>query len=127
VLTRLAFSVDRAQNDIVSVAVVLHQSGFPQIQQGRFFETLLYPVGIIPSLFPMNCQPLVFTGLRLLSLRNGVGLMTEEYDPRIGRQTGNFPQAFLHLDRVGTALNLHDLDPAQKRAEGARSPSQDPV
>lgn len=43
--------MDRAQNDIVSVAVVLHQSGFPQIQHGRFFETLLYPVAIIPDLF----------------------------------------------------------------------------
>ncbi len=31
--------------------MVLHQSDFPQIQHGRFFETLLYPVAIIPDLF----------------------------------------------------------------------------
>jgi hypothetical protein len=28
---------------------VLHQSGFPQILHGRFFETLLYPVAVIFS------------------------------------------------------------------------------
>jgi GH15 family glucan-1,4-alpha-glucosidase len=60
---------------------------------------------------------------KLLSLRNDVGLLAEEYDPRIGRQVGNFPQAFSHLALVGTALNLDDIGPAQKRAEGARPPS----
>jgi len=43
---------------------------------------------------------------RLLSLRNDVGLLSEEYDPRVGRQVGNFPQAFSHLALVNTALNL---------------------
>nr|WP_265519837.1 glycoside hydrolase family 15 protein [Nitratireductor luteus] len=52
---------------------------------------------------------------RLLALRNDVGLLAEEYDPRLRRQVGNFPQAFSHLALVGTALNLHDIGPAQKR------------
>lgn len=43
---------------------------------------------------------------RLLALRNDVGLLAEEYDPRIGRQVGNFPQAFSHVALVDTALNL---------------------
>ena len=43
---------------------------------------------------------------RLLSLRNDVGLLAEEYDTRRGRQVGNFPQALSHLALVGTALNL---------------------
>jgi GH15 family glucan-1,4-alpha-glucosidase len=34
---------------------------------------------------------------RLLSLRNDVGLLAEEYDPSTGRQLGNFPQAFSHV------------------------------
>ncbi len=34
---------------------------------------------------------------RLLALRNDVGLLAEEYDTRVGRQVGNFPQAFSHV------------------------------
>jgi GH15 family glucan-1,4-alpha-glucosidase len=52
---------------------------------------------------------------RLLSLRNDVGLLAEEYDPRACRQVGNFPQAFSHVALIGTALNLHELGPAQRR------------
>ncbi len=37
---------------------------------------------------------------RLLSLRNDVGLLAEEYDVGHGRQMGNFPQAFSHLGLV---------------------------
>ncbi|MFE7318128.1 glycoside hydrolase family 15 protein [Streptomyces sp. NPDC057555] len=45
---------------------------------------------------------------RLLTLRNDVGLLAEEYDPATGRQLGNFPQAFSHVGLVGTAFALHD-------------------
>ena len=43
---------------------------------------------------------------RLLALRNDVGLLSEEYDPRYGRQVGNFPQAFSHVPLIQAALNL---------------------
>jgi GH15 family glucan-1,4-alpha-glucosidase len=43
---------------------------------------------------------------RLLALRNDVGLLSEEYDPRAKRQLGNFPQAFSHVAVIGTAFNL---------------------
>jgi len=46
---------------------------------------------------------------RLLTLRNDVGLLSEEYDPRERRQLGNFPQAFSHLALVNSA---HNLSPA---------------
>jgi GH15 family glucan-1,4-alpha-glucosidase len=45
---------------------------------------------------------------RLLALRNDVGLLAEEYDPRLGRMTGNFPQAFSHVPLVNTARTLTD-------------------
>jgi GH15 family glucan-1,4-alpha-glucosidase len=54
---------------------------------------------------------------RLLSLRNDVGLLAEEYDPHTQRQIGNFPQAFSHLALIGTALSLHDIGPAQQRCD----------
>jgi GH15 family glucan-1,4-alpha-glucosidase len=38
----------------------------------------------------------------LLSLRNDVGLLSDQYEPRTGRLVGNFPQAFSHLALVNT-------------------------
>lgn len=43
---------------------------------------------------------------RLLSLRNDLGLLAEEWDPRLQRQVGNFPQAFSHVPLIDTALRL---------------------
>ncbi|HSZ44698.1 MAG TPA: glycoside hydrolase family 15 protein [Streptosporangiaceae bacterium] len=45
---------------------------------------------------------------RLLGLRSDVGLLSEEYDPRYGRQVGNTPQAFSHVPLIQTALNIDD-------------------
>ena len=42
----------------------------------------------------------------LLSLRNDLGLLSEEYDPPNRRLIGNFPQAFTHVALVNTALRL---------------------
>ncbi len=43
---------------------------------------------------------------RLVSLCNDVGLLSEEYDPALGRLCGNFPQGFSHLALLSTAFNL---------------------
>jgi GH15 family glucan-1,4-alpha-glucosidase len=43
---------------------------------------------------------------RLLSLRNDLGLISEEYDPERKRLVGNFPQAFTHLTLVETGFTL---------------------
>lgn len=48
---------------------------------------------------------------RLLTVRNDVGLLAEEYDPVSGRQLGNFPQAFSHVGLVNTALALSQDEP----------------
>jgi GH15 family glucan-1,4-alpha-glucosidase len=45
---------------------------------------------------------------RLLSLRNDLGLLSEEYDPRYARLVGNFPQAFSHMPLIQSALNLEE-------------------
>jgi GH15 family glucan-1,4-alpha-glucosidase len=44
---------------------------------------------------------------RLLTLRNDVGLLSEEWDPVAGRQLGNTPQAFSHFPLVTSGLQLH--------------------
>jgi len=43
---------------------------------------------------------------RLLSLRNDLGLLSEEYDAVAGRLVGNFPQAFSHVSLVNSAAKL---------------------
>ncbi len=43
---------------------------------------------------------------KLLSLRNDLGLLAEEWDSKLQRQVGNFPQAFSHVPLIDTALRL---------------------
>ena len=57
---------------------------------------------------------------RLLGLRNDVGLLSEEYDPKEHRQLGNFPQAFSHLALINSAHNLSadvESKPAHHRSQ----------
>jgi GH15 family glucan-1,4-alpha-glucosidase len=60
---------------------------------------------------------------RLTGLANDVGLLAEEYDARLQRQVGNFPQAFTHVGLVNTAMNLDRASaaPARDRAEKAEA------
>jgi hypothetical protein len=53
-----------------------------------------------------------------------VGLLAEEYDPRQGRQLGNFPQAFSHVGLVNAAHNLIATQgPAEERADRTDRPA----
>jgi GH15 family glucan-1,4-alpha-glucosidase len=58
---------------------------------------------------------------RLLSLRNDVGLLAEEYDKRTGRQLGNFPQAFSHVALISSAYNLSEQEPAKPARQRSRA------
>jgi GH15 family glucan-1,4-alpha-glucosidase len=54
---------------------------------------------------------------RLLSRRNDVGLLAEEFDPLNGRMLGNFPQAYSHVGVINCALNLsREIGPTKQRA-----------
>ena len=70
-------------------------------------------------------------GRMLLALRSDLGLLSEEYDPRYGRQVGNTPQAFSHVPLIQAALNLeaHAGDHCRRtggRRHAARRSGADP-
>jgi GH15 family glucan-1,4-alpha-glucosidase len=52
---------------------------------------------------------------RLLGLRNELGLLAEEYDPRHRRMLGNFPQAYSHVALIETAKRLGTLSSDERR------------
>jgi len=43
---------------------------------------------------------------RVVGIANDLGLLAEEYDTGVKRQTGNFPQALTHIALINTAHNL---------------------
>jgi GH15 family glucan-1,4-alpha-glucosidase len=54
---------------------------------------------------------------RLLSIRNPLGLLSEEYDTSANRLIGNYPQAFSHISLINSARNLSSrVGPAEHRA-----------
>lgn len=58
---------------------------------------------------------------RLLALCNDVGLLSEEFDTKVGRQVGNFPQAFSHVCLLNTSLNLtRSCKPSIQRSSKSR-------
>ncbi|VVE15307.1 glucoamylase [Pandoraea capi] len=59
---------------------------------------------------------------RLLSLRNDVGLLAEEYDTTHERQVGNFPQAFSHIALVHAAIRLEALADDDRADDAAVRP-----
>jgi GH15 family glucan-1,4-alpha-glucosidase len=48
---------------------------------------------------------------KLLALRGDLGLLAEEWDPRLKRQVGNYPQAFSHIGLILAARRLSSPEP----------------
>jgi GH15 family glucan-1,4-alpha-glucosidase len=53
---------------------------------------------------------------KLLTLRNDLGLLAEEYDVQRKRLVGNFPQAFSHIALVNAAFDLADGEKVRARS-----------
>jgi GH15 family glucan-1,4-alpha-glucosidase len=89
----------------------LHVDGLPP-GEGVFLPCSFWLVAVLAQLGRLDQATALYE--RLLSLRNDLGLLSEEYDPESGRLVGNFPQAFTHLALVETAFTL---DRASRRDE----------
>jgi len=58
---------------------------------------------------------------RVVAVANDLGLLAEEYDSGVGRQTGNFPQALTHIALINTAHNLSEAGKAKEKPAMQRS------
>jgi GH15 family glucan-1,4-alpha-glucosidase len=58
---------------------------------------------------------------RVAAVANDLGLLAEEFDSGVGRQTGNFPQALTHIALINTAHNLSDAKKASEKPAIQRS------
>jgi GH15 family glucan-1,4-alpha-glucosidase len=94
--------------------------GLPQ-GEGAFLACTFWYVDALALLGRERDARKIFE--KLLGLRNDVGLLAEEYDPREGCQLGNFPQAFSHIGLINSARTLSDTArPATERA--SRKPAE---
>jgi GH15 family glucan-1,4-alpha-glucosidase len=81
--------------------------------EGAFLACSFWLVDVYLLMGRIDDAKLLFT--RLAALANDVGLLAEEYDPRLPRMLGNFPQAFSHVALVNSALNLMHARAVRRR------------
>jgi GH15 family glucan-1,4-alpha-glucosidase len=106
---RIAGTVRAIENDLVSDGFVLRYrtgaaaDGLPK-GEGAFLACSFWLADVYMKQRRWSDARRQFS--QLLSLRNDVGLLSEEYDPHLRRQVGNFPQAFSHLALVNSAYGF---------------------
>jgi GH15 family glucan-1,4-alpha-glucosidase len=113
-LTRDGF-VERYRADTENV----HVDGLPP-GEGVFLPCSFWLVAVLAQQGRRDEAVELFE--RLLSLRNDLGLLSEEYDPEAGRLVGNYPQAFTHLALVETAFTLARARRRRRAATSRGSP-----
>ena len=84
--------------------------------EGAFLACSFWLVDVYVLQGRMADAERLFRGL--IAVRNDLGLLSEEYDPHLKRQIGNFPQAFSHMALVNAAYNLTRIEkPVEQRAQ----------
>ncbi|MBX3481559.1 MAG: glycoside hydrolase family 15 protein [Caulobacter sp.] len=106
---RFVGTVEAVERDLVHDGFV-HRYDTRQIDdglptgEGAFLVCTFWLVDAYVMLGRLDDAEALFE--RLLSVRNDLGLLAEEYDPIAGRQVGNYPQAFSHIGLINSAFNL---------------------
>jgi GH15 family glucan-1,4-alpha-glucosidase len=110
--SRVVGTVEAIQRDLVRDGFVLRYipdehagDGLPP-GEGAFLACSFWLVNDLALIGRRDEAESLFN--RLLSLRNDVGLLSEEYDPAHKRLIGNFPQAFTHLALISSAYALSE-------------------
>jgi GH15 family glucan-1,4-alpha-glucosidase len=114
---RMISTVDAIQTQLTRNGLVLRyaaEAGQPNCDgihggEGAFLACSFWLADALHGIGRTNEAEALFD--RLLSLRNDVGLLSEEYDIATGHHLGNTPQAFSHAGVVTTALHLSHHQP----------------
>ncbi|PZX17070.1 GH15 family glucan-1,4-alpha-glucosidase [Palleronia aestuarii] len=106
---RIVATVEAIQRDLVEDGLVLRYrsegaSDGLEGREGTFLVCSFWLVDALVMIGRLDEAETLFE--HLLSLRNDLGLLAEEYDPVAARQLGNFPQAFSHVGLVNSAHNI---------------------
>jgi GH15 family glucan-1,4-alpha-glucosidase len=120
---RMVGTIDAVQSHLTRDGLVLRYSTDARIpncdgipgDEGTFLACSFWLADALHGIGRTDDAEALFE--RLLSLRNDVGLLSEEYDVATGHHLGNTPQAFSHAGLVSTALRLsrqlpHSKEPA---------------
>ncbi len=118
---RMVGTVRRIRKDLESDGLLLRyrtESGVDGIEagEGAFLLCTFWLADVLALQQKYDEATELFE--HLLSLRNDVGLLAEEYDPIARRPLGNFPQAYSHVGLINTAHNLLRRGPAEDRPRG---------
>jgi GH15 family glucan-1,4-alpha-glucosidase len=106
---RVLGTIDAIQSDLTRDGLVSRYStahtddGLPG-DEGQFLACSFWLVGALGLSGQIDEARELYE--RLLDLRNDLGLLSEEYNVKLRRQVGNFPQAFSHLALVNAATVL---------------------
>jgi GH15 family glucan-1,4-alpha-glucosidase len=106
---RVVATVEAVQRDLTVDGLVLRYRNRSEVDglsgtEGSFLPCTFWLVDCLVLMGRVEEATAIFT--RLMALANDVGLMAEEYDTRLGRMVGNFPQAFTHVGIINSARRL---------------------
>src|SRR5215467_3310603 len=124
---RVVSTVQAIQRDLVSGGLVRRYqlaTGSSEVDglsgsEGAFLACSFWLVNALQRIGQEDQANELFE--RLLGLRNDVGLLSEEYDPRYRRLVRNVPQALSHVPLIQAALNLAAHEPDHCRRPDARA------
>jgi len=118
---KIVGTIDAIERRLISDGFVLrHDPGeidaAPQPLEGAFLACTLWLADAHVLGGNLDRAQTLFDSV--VAVANDLGLLSEEYDTVVRRQTGNFPQALTHIALVNTAHNISDArKPALQRGK----------
>jgi GH15 family glucan-1,4-alpha-glucosidase len=121
---RVIATVEAIERELMPDGLVLRydtskvEDGLPP-GEGVFLACSFWMVSSLKAIGRLDDARALFE--RLLTLRNDLGLLAEEYDVHQKRLVGNYPQAFSHIALVNAAFDLEGGSGARERSRRTKN------